>query len=122
MLIIDTHQHLWDLEQFSYSWCKDIPVLNRSFRMKDYLEATRGVELSKSVNVEADVDEPFMLAETRHILSLAEQDNPLSGIVACGRPEHPGFAAYLEQIAGHPELKGIRRVLHTQPDDLGQTP
>ena len=90
--------------------------------MKDYLEATRGVELSKSVHVEADVDEPFMLAETRHILSLAEQDNPLSGIVACGRPEHPGFAAYLEQIAGHPELKGIRRVLHTQPDDLGQTP
>jgi predicted TIM-barrel fold metal-dependent hydrolase len=122
MKIVDTHQHLWDLEKFSYSWLKGLPALNRSFRMQDYLEAARGLELYKSVHLEADVDESYMLDETRYILALADQKNPLEGVVACGRPEKPGFKEYLDEIAGHPKLKGIRRVLHTQPDELGQRP
>jgi predicted TIM-barrel fold metal-dependent hydrolase len=122
MKIIDTHQHLWDLDLFSYTWCKEIPLLNRSFRLSDYLEATRGVELYKSVHLEADVDEPYMLGETRHILSLAEQENPLEGVVACARPEYKDFEAYLDQITGHPKLKGVRRILHTRPDSLAADP
>jgi predicted TIM-barrel fold metal-dependent hydrolase len=121
MQIIDTHQHLWDLDRFRYSWLQENPALNRSFRMNDYLEATRGLDVVKSVHLEADVDEPFMLDETRYLLELSSHDdNPLEGIVACGRPETKGFRTYLEKIAGHPKLKGIRRVLHTQPDELGQ--
>ncbi len=64
---------------------------------------------------------PIMLEETRHLLALADQpDNPLEGIVACGRPESEDFKSYLDRIAGHRKLKGIRRVLHTQPDEVGQ--
>ncbi|MEW5977280.1 MAG: amidohydrolase [Acidobacteriota bacterium] len=122
MQIIDTHQHLWDLNQFSYSWCQTVPALNRSFRVPDYLEAAKSLGIEKTVHLEADVDEPFMLEETRHILSLADADDtPLEGVVACGRPEKTGFRNYLNQIAGHPKLKGIRRILHTQPDELSQT-
>lgn len=121
--IIDTHQHLWDMDLFSFTWCKDQPVLNRSFRMQDYLEAIQGLNIEKSVHLEADVDEPYMLEETRYILKLAEDPtNPLTGVVACGRPEYEGFREYVEKIAGHPALKGIRRVLHTQPDAVGQSP
>lgn len=123
MKIIDTHQHLWDMDLFSFTWCKDQPVLNRSFRMQDYLEAIQGLNIEKSVHLEADVDEPYMLDETRYILKLAEDPtNPLTGVVACGRPEDEGFREYVEKIAGHPALKGIRRVLHTQPDAVGQDP
>lgn len=121
MKIMDTHQHLWDMDLFSYTWCKDIPLLNRSFRMQDYLEAVRGLDLQKSVHVEADVDEPHMLGETRRILALAGQENPLEGVVACARPERMDFQAYLDQVVGHPKLKGIRRVLHTQADSLAQS-
>jgi predicted TIM-barrel fold metal-dependent hydrolase len=121
MQIVDTHQHLWDPDMFRYSWLQSVPSLNRPFRMPDYLEATQGFSLVKSVHLEADVDEPFMLEETRHLLALADQsDNPLAGIVACGRPEKDDFRIHLDKIAGHPRLKGIRRVLHTQPDDVGQ--
>jgi len=121
MQIVDTHQHLWDLDLFHYSWLQSVPALNRSFRMADYMKASEGVGVVKSVHLEADVDERYMLAETRHLLALADQpDNPLEGIVACGRPEHEDFLSYVDQIAGHPRLKGIRRVLHTQPDELGQ--
>ena len=121
MQIVDTHQHLWDLDLFRYSWLGSLPALNRSFRMSDYLAAAKGLDVVKSVHLEADVDESYMLDETRHVLALGNQpDNPLEGIVACGRPESDDFKSYLDQIAGHPKLKGIRRVLHTQPDEVGQ--
>ena len=121
MQIVDTHQHLWDKDLFHYSWLDTIPQLNRSFRMADYLTATKGLDVVKSLHLEADVDEPYMLDETRHLLGLADQpDNPLEGIVACGRPENEDFKSYLDAIGGHATLKGIRRVLHTQPDGVGQ--
>jgi predicted TIM-barrel fold metal-dependent hydrolase len=122
MKIVDTHQHLWDLDLFHYAWLRQLPVLNRSFRMSDYLDATNGLLIEKSVHLEANVDESFMVDETKHLLQLADRaDNPLEGVVACGRPESKEFMAYLEKITGHPKLKGIRRVLHTEPDDLGQS-
>lgn len=120
--IVDAHQHLWDLNLFNYAWLKDLPVLNQSFRMNEYCDATKGLGIEKSVHLEADVDEPFMVEETKYVLQLADRsDNPLEGVVACGRPESKEFKTYLERILGHPKLKGIRRILHTQPDDLGQS-
>ncbi len=121
MQIVDTHQHLWEIDLFRYSWLDSVPQLNRSFRMADYLSAVQGLNVVKSVHLEADVDEPYMLDETRHLLALAERaDNPLEGIVACGRPEREDFKTYLDKIAGHKKVKGIRRVLHTQADEVGQ--
>jgi predicted TIM-barrel fold metal-dependent hydrolase len=121
MQIVDTHQHLWDLDLFRYSWLDSFSRLNRSFRMPDYQAATKGLGIVKSVHLEADVDQPYMLDETRHLLALADQsDNPLEGVVACGRPENKDFRNYLDKIAGHPKLRGVRRVLHTQPDEVGR--
>jgi len=121
MKIVDTHQHLWDLQQFRYSWVRSLPALDRSFRMADYLDAARGLEVVKSVHLEADVDEAFILQETEHLLKLADRsDNPLEAIVAPARPESPDFKSYIDRIARYQRIKGIRRVLHTQPDSLGR--
>ncbi|MGH9836183.1 MAG: amidohydrolase family protein [Blastocatellia bacterium] len=122
MRIIDTHQHLWDLDQFPYSWTVNQPKLKRSFRLDDYFLAARDVEVAKSVHVEADVDEDFMLQETLHALSLAKRgDNPIAGVVAAARPEYDNFQEYIGQIASHSSLKGVRRILHTEPDELSAT-
>ncbi len=43
MKIVDAHQHLWDLDLFRYAWLRQLPVLNRSFRMNDYRDATSGL-------------------------------------------------------------------------------
>ena len=119
--IVDTHQHLWDPEVIPCSWLKRVPSLNRAFGMSDYLEATKGLGVVKSVHVETDVDEPYMEQETKALFRLADRnDNPLSGIVASARPEKDGFEQHLEKILGHRALKGIRRILHTEPDELGQ--
>lgn len=122
MQIVDTHQHLWDLDKLPYSWTANQPKLNRSFRMADYLEATKGIEIVKSVHVEADIDEAFMVDETKYILELSERnDNPLTGVVANARPEYDNFREYIQKIAGHPNLKGIRRLLQSEPDELSTT-
>src|SRR5262249_514655 len=85
-------------------------------------EATRDLTISKSVHVEADVDEDFMLEETLHVLSLARsEDNPIAGVVAAARPEYDDFPEYVNRIAGHRLLKGVRGILHTDPDELSTT-
>src|SRR5262245_24419664 len=60
-----------------------------------------------------------MLEETLHVLSLARSDdNPIAGVVAASRPEYDNFREYIDRIAGHRLLKGVRRILHTEPDEL----
>ena len=121
MKIVDTHQHLWDKDLFHYAWLEPLPVLDRSFRLSDYSEATRGLEIAKTVFVECDVEEAQLLDEALHVLRLANDSrNRIAGVVASGRPEQDGFKAYLDKVSGHPQLKGIRRILHTHPDELGQ--
>ncbi len=118
MELVDTHQHLWDLGRFPYSWCLDVPVLNRSFSLSDYASATAGLPIAKTVFVECDVDEPHMLDEARVIQALSNERPSIAGIVAGCRPERTGFEASLEKLAGLPRVRGVRRVLHTQPDGL----
>jgi predicted TIM-barrel fold metal-dependent hydrolase len=120
MTLIDTHQHLWDLERFPYSWCASIPSLNRSFRHQDYAAASAGLGIAKTVFVEGDVDEPNALAEARMIQAIADEHPSIAGIVAGARPEREGFRAHLRQLARLKAVRGIRRVLHTQPDHLSE--
>ncbi len=122
MKIVDTHQHLWDLDKFTYSWIKGNATLNRSFRLTDYQAATKGLDIHKTVFLECDVDEQFQADEAKYLCSLADQkDSKLAGVVASARPEKPGFEAYLDKIA-HPKLKGIRRLLQVVPDDMIDKP
>lgn len=121
MKIVDAHQHLWDISAFRYVWLESLPKLNRPFLLDDYQEATKGLTIERTVFVECDVDESQMRAEALHILSLAEQPaNRIAGVIASARPEKNGFEAYIESLSHHPTLKGVRRILHTQPDDLGR--
>ncbi|MBS1790329.1 MAG: amidohydrolase [Acidobacteria bacterium] len=122
MQIVDTHQHLWDLDKLPYSWTANQPKLNRSFRIDDYLGATQEIEVVKTVFVEADIDEAFIPDETRYVLELSEQDdNPISGVVASARPEYDNFRESIRQFASHANLKGIRRLLQSEPDELSTT-
>ena len=121
MKITDTHQHLWDTDLFHYAWLESLPRLDRSFRLSDYQEATQGLEIEKTVFVECDVDEHQVEDEALHILRLAEQPGSrIAGVVASGRPEKDGFESHLEKLRSRPRLKGIRRILHTHPDELGR--
>jgi predicted TIM-barrel fold metal-dependent hydrolase len=120
MKIVDTHQHLLDKDLFHYAWLEPLPKLDRSFRMSDYREASNGLDIDKTVFVECDVDDAQVMDETLHIVRLAnDPGNRIGGIVASGRPEKDGFEAHLDKLAAHPKVKGVRRILHTGPDEVG---
>ncbi len=55
--IVDTHQHLWDLEKFTLPWLENggPEELRRSFGMQDYLKATQGLNVVKTVYMEVNV-------------------------------------------------------------------
>lgn len=118
---IDTHQHLWVLRQFPYSWCAGLPKLNRNFLLDDYLAAAKDTGIEKTVFVECDVDEPHALDEARYIQSLAEKTPLIAGIIAGGRPEQNDFAGHLDQLLRLPKLRGLRRVLHVVPEAISQS-
>ena len=123
MKIIDTHQHLIYPEQFSYSWCQDVPALaGKPFRLEEYRAAACGTRISQTLFMDAGVDEPHTQAETEFFLQLATQpETGIVGVLATCRPENADFPAQLEAML-HPKLKGLRRILHVVPDEVSQTP
>jgi predicted TIM-barrel fold metal-dependent hydrolase len=123
MNLIDTHQHLLYPDRFGYAWCKGLPALEgKSFRLEEYHAAAKGTGISETLFMEVDVDEPQMKAETDFFVQLATQRNSgIAGVIAACRPEREDFPAFLESIL-HAKLKGLRRILHTQPDNLSQAP
>jgi len=115
LAVIDTHQHLWDLTKFTLPWhgTEDVNPLRRNFVMSDYLAATGGLDVVKTVYMEVDVAPEQQVAEAEYVLDLCRRDdNPMAGAVISGRPASPEFAAYIRIFAKNPHLKGVRQVLH----------
>ena len=117
--MIDTHVHLLEPDRFTYNWTKDFPALSDRFDLSDYQKASHESGIQAAVFMEVDCEESD--DEARYFCALAEHPGSfIQAVVAAARPESPDFERSLEEIA-HPRLTGIRRVLHTQPDELSQT-
>ena len=112
--IIDTHQHMWDRNIFNLTWIEGADSLNADFLMSDYLEASRDINVVKTVYMEVDVDPQQQLKEAEYVSALSQSpDNPMAAAVVSGRPGAEDFAAYARVLAADPSIKGIRQVLHT---------
>jgi predicted TIM-barrel fold metal-dependent hydrolase len=118
MRIVDTHCHLVYPDRLRYPWLDSVPALNRPFSLETYLRQARQVGITDTIHMEVDVALPDMEAETTLVTGFA---GIAAAIPSC-RPEVPGFAAYLERAAANPKVRGFRRVLHTEPDDLSAAP
>ena len=119
MKIIDTHCHLIYRDRLRYPWLSSVPALNRDFTLADYLPQARAAGITEILHMEVDVAEADMEAETTFASALG---NGVIGVIAACRPESADFPAYLEKVAAQPQVKGLRRVLHTQPDSLAALP
>jgi predicted TIM-barrel fold metal-dependent hydrolase len=118
--IVDTHQHLWDLARFRLPWVRRDSPLNRSFVLRDYLEAIRGLNVVKAVYMEVDVAPDQQVAEAEWILDVCRRgDTPTVAAVISGRPASDGFADYLNRFRGNRYLKGLRQVLHVESTPPG---
>ena len=111
--IVDTHQHLWDLKQFKLPWVEEGAPLARNFVLKDYAEATEGLNVVKSVYMEVDVVPEQQLAEAQFVTDICNsRKTTMVAAVVSGRPASPEFGKYLDNFKGNKFIKGIRQVLH----------
>ena len=111
--IIDTHQHLWDLNRLRLPWLTGAPALQRSHLTSDYLAATAGLGVEKAVYMAVDVAPEQHSAEADMLIELcAQPDAPTAAAVIGGRPGSAAFPAYIRAYANEKAVVGVRQVLH----------
>lgn len=118
--IVDTHQHLWDLNRLVLPWLDpnnaDLEPLRHNFLMPEYEQHTQGLNIVKTLYMEVNVRQDQQQAEADFVLGLCEQDdNSMVGAIIGGYPHDPGFADYITPLAKNSAVKGVRTVLH-DPD------
>jgi len=116
--IVDTHLHLWDLQNLRYPWLDEEPPLNRNFLLEDYYQATQNLHVSKMVFMQCDCLPEQAIEEARWVAGLMQQEPRLVGMVARARLElgekaRPEIEALLKV---NPGIKGIRRLFQGEPE------
>lgn len=118
MRILDTHLHLVYKDRFSYPWLDGAPAINRQWDVDTYFAEAEKLGITAALHMEVDVAEADILPETRFVLGV----NPrVVGAIAACRPESINFPAQLDALLAIGGVKGLRRILHTQPDELSQS-
>jgi L-fuconolactonase len=113
--IIDTHVHLWQLDQSSYDWLKAAPaLLQRNYSIEE-LEADRtAAGITGGILVQAD----NTLEDTEWMLATAARTGWISGVVGWLPLTDPVATATLlaDKYARHPYFKGVRHLIHDEAD------
>ena len=120
LAIVDTHQHLWNIEQFNLPWLdsEGVEMLRKNHLMSDYLKTSADANVSKTVYMEVDVAATDRVAEANYVTELCQQDdNPMAGAVIGGQPGQGGFRTYISSFKDNHYIKGVRQVLHV-PDTV----
>lgn len=104
--IIDTHQHLWDVDR-NEGWSKS--PLGRNFDEYDYIKAVEGLNVVKAVYMEVDVPVNRKHAEALYAIKICkDKTNPTVAAVISANPNNADFKTYISQFEGSPYIKGIR--------------
>jgi predicted TIM-barrel fold metal-dependent hydrolase len=122
--IVDTHQHLWNLDEFRLAWfdpnTPEGKILGHNFTPKEYTEATKGLNVVKAVYMEVDVVPEQQQKEADAITDLCKSGQTVTcAAVLSGRPNSDGFATYVGQFKGSKYVKGLRQVLHVKDTPRG---
>jgi L-fuconolactonase len=112
---IDAHHHLWQFNDRDYGWMsKDMTVLRRDFLEPDL----RSVLQTNSIEGAVTVQARQTIEETRWLLGLRPGSPVMRGVVGWVPLVESDVRRHLDEFAGDPGLKGVRHVLHDEPDDF----
>jgi L-fuconolactonase len=119
---IDSHQHFWDYSANAddYVWMSDVEhALRRDFLPDDLAPLLTKSGYSGTVAVQARE----MRAETDWLLDLAARHDLIRGVVGWLDLTAPDLASVLDSYSGQAGLKGLRMLIHDQPDpDFADSP
>jgi len=112
--IVDTHVHFWQPDgDLNYDWLKGTP-LDRPFLPADLHEQAGDLKIEKIVFLECGCPPEQGVKEIEWVHSLNEPK--IGGMVATAPLERGDEARpYLEKLAAFPLVKGIRRLIQSEP-------
>ncbi len=119
MQIIDAHQHLWDTSELSYPWLDGFDALRQRYGPEDYRAAIDGIDIVKSVHIEADPAPGAEVAEVDRLVRIAGEDGMIGAIVATAPLEFENREETLDRLAAdYPMVVGVRRMAwhHEDPE------
>jgi predicted TIM-barrel fold metal-dependent hydrolase len=121
-MLFDTHLHLIYPDRLSYPWLESVPELNAPSTFTSYSKKAKRLGISGCLHMEVDVDPKQIDKETELISELMKEPTSiLRGVISAARPENTKFGQFLEVAQLNKTIKGFRRVLHTQNDELSQS-
>src|SRR3954451_17594069 len=116
--VVDAHQHFWDLERNYHPWlCDSAPIpfrygdysaLRRTYLPPNYRRDSAGVEVVKTVHVEAEWDPANPVAETLWLEGVAKEHGLPTACVAQARLDRDDAGEVLAAQAARPLVRGIR--------------
>jgi L-fuconolactonase len=111
---IDAHQHFWIYSPEEYGWIDDsMQAIRRNFLPEDLTSDLQRNGFGGSVAVQARQT----LDETRHLLSLADQNSHVLGVVGWVDLRSPDVRSQLSEFTNHPKFVGVRHIVQSEPDD-----
>ena len=117
-MIIDTHNHLWNIETSDLYWLTPELRAAGGTLVRDYLVedmrtafATVGVDRSILVQAWRDPD------DNERWLELAGETEIIAGVVSYIDLEGPGVSKLLDRFSAYPKFRGIRATGQDMPDD-----
>jgi len=111
---IDSHQHFWRLSRGDYGWLTEsFGPIYRDFLANDLRPLIAAHGVSRTVLVQAAPS----AAETEFLLSLAEAESFVAGVVGWTDFEAPGASDEVRRLAERPGLLGLRPMIQDIPDD-----
>lgn len=112
--VVDSHQHFWDLSRLDYPWMSPaVEVLRRNFLPQDL----RPLLLAEGVHQTVLVQAHQSKAEARWLLELAKSTDFIAGVVAWVDLTSPALGKDLDELQRHTKFKGIRHMIHDEPDE-----
>jgi L-fuconolactonase len=110
--MIDAHFHSWQLSRGDYGWLTpEIGSIYRDVAVADWQKLAEPLGITRGVLVQAAPT----VAETLHLLALAEENLAILGVVGWVDFTAADAVSQIEQLAKHPKLKGLRPMLHDLP-------
>jgi L-fuconolactonase len=113
-MFIDAHQHFWQYNPRDYTWMSDdMGVLKRDFLPADLAPLLDSIGFDGSVVVQASQT----TRETDWLIELADANDIIKGIVGWVDLRSPTITDDLAKYAANPKFKGVRHIVHDEPDD-----
>jgi L-fuconolactonase len=113
-VILDSHHHLWRYDPARLPWIGDgMPALKRDYGAADLEAAIAGTGVERTLLVHAQQN----VEETDWMLEIARAHPRIAGVVGWVPLVDPGVEATLARLAADPHLRGVRHIVHDEPDE-----